>query len=147
MVTDMRDAGAMPKGLRVSLSVIDYGMLLYWSISALSALGIIRLSGEYMYAGYGDPMMGAWNWSFAPLDIIFAITGLYAVKLARRGDARWHSLALISLSLTFCAGLMAIAFWAIIGFFDLSWWLPNVLLMVIPAFWMVRLLAENSANP
>ena len=139
MVADMSFASPMPSGLRNSLRVIDYGMLIYWMLSGLSALGIIQLSGQYMYAGYGDPVMEAWNWSFAPLDMLFALSGLYAVSVARSGTARWQPFALVSFSLTFCAGLMAISFWAIIGFFDPFWWVPNIALMVIPAYWIFRI--------
>ena len=143
MVAHLSPRLIMPIGLRYSLRVIDYGMLLYWSMSSLSALGIIRLPGRYMYAGFGDPIMAAWNWSFAPLDILFAITGIYSIHLANKGDEKWHPAAVVSLTLTFCAGLMAIAFWTMIGFFDPWWWIPNLALMIVPLFWLARLFARQ----
>jgi hypothetical protein len=42
----------------------------------------------------------------------------------------------LSLALTSCSGLMAISFWAIRGDFDLSWWLPNLFLLVYPLFFL-----------
>ena len=95
-----------------------------------------------MYAGYGTPMIDAWNWSFAPLDIAFAITGLVSVRLAGAGDARWRSWAIISLVLTMCAGGMAVGFWALLGSFDLSWWVPNLILLLAPLIWLPALLRQ-----
>jgi hypothetical protein len=92
-----------------------------------------------MYDGYGTPIVDAWNWSFAPLDILFAILGLAAVRLAQKQDPRWKMLAVASLSLTFCAGLMAIGFWAISGDYNPSWWIPNLVLMAVPAYWFFKL--------
>ena len=92
-----------------------------------------------MYDGYGLPVIDAWNWSFAPLDLGFAITGLASLRLAGKGDGRWAALAVISLALTFCAGLMAISFWAIRGEFNAGWWIPNLLLMAVAAYWLPRL--------
>eukprot|EP01035_Chromulina_nebulosa_P062655 gene62655-85681_t len=111
------------------LRTIDIGMLLYWGMAALACCGILHLPVSAMYDGYGTPMIDAWNWSFAPLDLSFALTGLASLALARRGDGRWRPLALVSLALTFCAGLMALSFWALRGEFALTWWLPNLLLV------------------
>jgi hypothetical protein len=36
------------------------------------------------------------------------------------------------LTLIFTAGFMAISFWANYGDYDLTWWLPNITLMLIP---------------
>lgn len=130
----------MPTGLRASLSITDVLMLLYWSLAALAAINLITLPVEAMYAGYGTPVIDAWNWSFAPLDLAFAATGLTSVHLARRGDGRWRGLALISLTLTLCAGGMAVTFWTLMGTFDLSWWLPNLALLLLPMRWLPRLL-------
>ena len=46
-------------------------------------------------------------------------------------------MALVSVVLTFCAGLMAVAFWTLRGDFDLGWWIPNLYLVVWP-LWAVR---------
>ena len=37
----------------------------------------------------------------------------------------------VSLSLMFCAGLMAISFWAIRGSYDLFWWGVNLWLILL----------------
>ena len=132
----------MPTGLRLSLAVVDITMLAYWSLAALALAGAITLPASNMYRGYGTPLIDAWNWSFAPLDVLFALTGLASVRLAARGDARWRGLAIVSLALTGCAGLMAIAFWALTGDFDVSWWIPNLLLRALPLYWLPRLIRE-----
>jgi Family of unknown function (DUF5360) len=146
VVAHLGPADTMPVGLVWSLRLIDYAMLIYWGVSALAGLSLLRLPPSYMYAGYGQPMMGAWNWSFAPLDLIFSLIGLFSLRLARRRDARWRSYTLISMSLTFCAGLMALAFWSIIGFFDASWWTPNLLLMLLGGYWVLRLASGMQAG-
>lgn len=129
----------MPMSLKWTFRIIDWSMLLYWSLISLAALRVITLPASVMYDGYGTPIIDAWNWSFAPLDILFALSGLMAVHLHRRGDPRWFALAISSLSLTFCAGLMAVSFWAIRGEFNPSWWIPNLLLMILPAYWFFKL--------
>jgi hypothetical protein len=74
-----------------------------------------------------------WNWSFFPLDIAASITGF--VDLRKSGS---YSLLFISLTLTMTAGGMAIAFWAFQGFFDPTWWIPNLLLFVFGLVGLVR---------
>lgn len=135
MVTDLMP----PRGLRLSMIVMDGGMALYWAVAALACVGVLKLPATAMYAGYGQPMIDAWNWSFAPLDIGFSVLGLISVALVRRGDPRWLTLAIVSLALAFCAGLMAISFWSLTGDFNPGWWLPNLLLMLVPGFWLLRL--------
>lgn len=141
MVADLSAAnsGAMPRNLALALLLIDGGMLLYWTISGLAALGLLNLPPDAMYAGYGMPMVAAWNWSFLPLDLLFSLSGLVSVRLARANLPLWRPMAIISLTLTFCAGLMAVAFWALIGFFDLGWWLSNLVLMIVPGYWLLRI--------
>ena len=48
----------------------------------------------------------------------------------------------MSLSLTFCAGLMAISFWAIRGDFDPTWWGVNLALMIWPLFYLRGLITR-----
>ncbi len=139
MVADL----SMPRGLPLTLRLLDMGMLLYWGVATLGCIGLLRLPREAMYAGYGTPLVDAWNWSFAPLDLAFALTGLAAVRLARRGDPRWRPIALISLALTFCAGLMAISYWGLTGEFDLAWWLPNLALIAAALWWLPRLIGTR----
>lgn len=130
----------MPKGLALTLRLIDWAMILYWSVMGLAALRIFSLPTEAMYDGYGEPVIDAWNWSFAPLDLGFAVAGLASLNFARKNDQRWVALAIISLALTFCAGLMAVGFWVIRGEFNASWWIPNLLLMMVPAYWLPKLI-------
>lgn len=132
---------AMPVGLASTLRVIDWAMILYWSVMGLACLNVFSLPASAMYDGYGQPVIDAWNWSFAPLDLGFAIAGLASLKLASKGDNRWLALALISLALTFCAGLMAVSFWAIKGEFNAAWWIPNLLLMAAPLYWLPKLVS------
>ena len=134
----------MPRGLRTTLRVVDGAMILYWAVSAMGVLGVIGLPKSMMYAGYGTPVIDAWNWSFAPLDLIFSGLGFVGIALCRRGDARWNSVVLVSLALTFCAGLMAVAFWAIRGEYDPGWWAPNLALMAVAVWGMVKLVVRNA---
>lgn len=140
MVADLK----MPRGLPLTLRIVDGSMLLYWGIAALACAGLLHLPTEAMYAGYGTPQVDAWNWSFAPLDLAFALTGLIAVRMARRGDQRWRPVALISLALTFCAGLMAVSYWALTNDFDPAWWLPNLALVGAALWWTPRLIGSRT---
>lgn len=117
------------------MRLVDGAMMIYWAIAALACANVVHLPGDVMYAGYGEPVIDAWNWSFAPLDLCFSALGLASLRLARRGDPRWLPLALVSLALTFCAGLMAVSFWALRSDFTLSWWLPNLALIAVAAWW------------
>ncbi|MFV8753154.1 DUF5360 family protein [Nannocystaceae bacterium ST9] len=67
-----------------------------------------------------------------PLDLLASFTGLGSLALARRGDPRWPLPTFASLAFTSAAGLNAIAFWALRGDFDPTWWGPNLLLAVGP---------------
>lgn len=125
----------MTSGLRRMMAITDGLMLLYWVVTALAAAGLIPLSSALLYKDYHDPVMVAWNWSFLPLDLGFSLLGLAALARSRRGQ-NWQGLAIISLTLTSCAGLMAIAFWLLRGDFDLQWWLPNLALALLPWIWL-----------
>ena len=115
----------------------DLGFIVYWSVTAF---GLVP--AEYTFAGYPDPVLVAWNWSFLPLDLLVSATGLTAVWVHRIGDRRWRDLVLISLVLTSGAGLQAISFWAIRGELDLTWWLPNLLLLLYPPLFIPGLLRQ-----
>ena len=138
---DARDA--MSLSLRLLMLVTDIGLLTYWLLTALAAFGLIGLPSEWWFSDYHNPIVVAWNWSFLPLDIILSITGLLSVRLAARNDARWLPCTLISLSLTVCAGLMAISFWAIRGEFDAVWWGCNLFLMLWPLPFLLALTAPG----
>ncbi|WP_062047345.1 DUF5360 family protein [Bacillus sp. JCM 19034] len=113
--------------------VIDISFILYFSATALTLI-----PAEYAYSDYTNPILVAWNWSFFPLDMVISITGLSAIYLHKKRNIAWKSLALISLVLTFCSGLMAISYWLIRLEFDLLWWLPNLALMIYPLFFIPR---------
>ncbi len=122
----------------------DLGMLLYWVITAAMALKLLNIPGEWLFKDYHDPRVVAWNWSFFPLDILFSITGLASLRMERQGHPNWKLMAVISLTLTMCAGLMAISYWAIMQDFDPTWWVPNLFLMLWPLPFLVLFLTERS---
>jgi len=117
--------------MKAMLGVTELAILAYWVLAGLSALNIITIPPEWMYSDYENPLVVAWNWSFFPLDVMFAVCGLLALY-GPFSKTRKMSLLIISLSLMFCAGLMAISFWAIRGEFDPLWWGMNIWLMALP---------------
>jgi hypothetical protein len=125
----------MSAGLRRALTLTDGLMLGYWALTALVAVHLLRLPPDALYKGYDQPALVAWNWSFMPIDIAFSVTGLSALRRSHAGRP-WHGLAIVSLTLTMCAGAMAIGFWALFGDFDAGWWIPNLLLLFGPLIWL-----------
>lgn len=121
----------------------DIGMLLYWAVTAAMALKLLDIPGDWFFKDYHDPRVMAWNWSFFPLDILLSVTGLAALRMESAGHSGWKLMAAVSLTLTFCAGLMAIAYWLIVQDFDLSWWLPNLFLMLWPLPFLYRLVRQG----
>ena len=117
---------------RLLMSVTDFGMLIYWAITAAMALGIAAIPSEWLFKDYYDARVVAWNWSFFPLDILLSLTGLWALHLERHKQREWRIWSAVSMTLTVCAGLMAISYWSILGDFDLAWWAPNLFLMLWP---------------
>ena len=114
--------------------ITDIGFILYWLLTALQLIPL-----EYAFNDYKNPILVAWNWSFFPLDMAISFTGLYALWLSGRGQS-WQGWALVSLTLTFVAGLNALAFWAVRGEFEAQWWIPNLYLMLYPLWFIPRLL-------
>ena len=135
----------MGRRLAIALAVTDLLFLAYWATAALSVARLLPLPPQLMYAGYGEARVTAWNWSFLPLDLAFSVVGLFAVRAARRDDPLWRPLALISLILTQVAGLMAVGYWALMGEFDPSWFLPNLALVVWPVFFLPGLICDLAA--
>jgi hypothetical protein len=127
------------------MAITDLGMLTYWSVTALVGLDIVQIPTEYLFKDYNNPRVIAWNWSFLPLDLLLSLSGLLALHLERRNDRRWVAVAIISLVLTHCAGLMAIAYWAILGEISWSWWLPNLFLMLWPLPFLFHLISAQKA--
>jgi hypothetical protein len=103
---------------------------------------LVDIPSEWLFKNYDDPQIVAWNWSFFPIDILLSVTGLVALKLEKNGDQLWRAWALVSLTLTVCAGLMAISFWAFVGDFDIAWWLPNLFLMLWPLPFIFKLTSD-----
>lgn len=116
---------------KIALSVTEIGMLTYWGFAGLLALGFITIDPALMYSDYSDPIIVAWNWSFFPIDVLFAVLGLISRFAKIRIDTK-NTLATISLALMFCAGLMAVSFWTLTNSFDPTWWAANIWLMVLP---------------
>jgi hypothetical protein len=132
----------MDRRLALALSATDLLFLAYWAAASASQFGLIAIPAAWLYAGYDQPRVVAWNWSFLPLDVAFSATGLAAVAAARRGDPLWRPLCLVSLTLTIVAGLMAVSYWTLLGEFDPSWFLPNLALVVWPLFFLPRLVCD-----
>ena len=132
----------MDRKLATALGVTDLLFIAYWALALASLVGLVHLPPDFMYAGYGEPRVTAWNWSFLPLDLAFSGVGLFAVRASRRGDPLWRPLALISLILTQVAGLMAVGYWALMREFDPSWFLPNLAVVIWPAAFLPRLVCE-----
>nr|WP_299422876.1 DUF5360 family protein [uncultured Emticicia sp.] len=123
------------KTLRYIFLVTDIGFIIYWLITLLKFI-----PDEYLYQDYTNELLIAWNWSFFPLDICVSFTGLLSLYLWEKQNDSWEKLALISLILTFCSGLQAISFWIIRKDFDITWWLPNLFLVIYPLFFIHKIL-------
>tara|TARA_R110002074_G_C12527024_1_gene664576 strand:- start:221 stop:622 length:402 start_codon:yes stop_codon:yes gene_type:complete len=132
----------MPRVLKILIITTDIQFLLYWVLSALYLAGLITLPEEMLFANYHDGRVFAWNWSFLPLDLVFSISGLLAVRAAARGDRLWRSLAMMSLLLSSAAGGMAISYWIILSEYNLSWFLPNLILFLWPLPFLRQLIKE-----
>ncbi len=126
----------MMRRIRPFFLFTDISFMLYW---AITLIGLIPES--YLFKDYHDPILMAWNWSFLPIDLAISASGFASLVLHRRGDSRWRSVALISLVLTFCSGLQALAFWSLRGDFDPAWWLANGYLLLYPLLFIPQLLA------
>jgi hypothetical protein len=118
--------------LRRLMFATDISLLAYWFLTACAAAGLVAVPADWLFPHYNDPLVVAWNWSFLPLDLVLSIAGLRSVQLAARKDDRLRHYAFVSLSLTVCAGLMALSFWAIQREFDPIWWGLNLYLMLWP---------------
>lgn len=129
------------KTLKYFFFLVDIGFIIYWGITYFEAL-----PSEYLYSDYKNPMMVDWNWSFFPLDLCISFTGLTSYWQYRKGNKNWKNLALISLILTFTSGLQAIAFWAIRGDFDITWWGMNLFLMIYPLFFIPQFFSPKEAT-
>jgi len=118
--------------LRLLKSMTEIAMIGYWLLAGAHALGLISIDPALMYSDYENPLVVAWNWSFFPIDIAFAITGLTA-KFGPVSGRLKFKLETVAAVLMLCAGLMAVSFWTITGDFSPSWWAMNVWLIAIGA--------------
>lgn len=118
--------------------VTDISFILYWLITALHLI-----PNEYLFKDYDNPILVAWNFSFLPLDLLISFTGLISLFLYQKHKKSWKKVALISLVLTFCSGLQAIAFWTLRLDFDLTWWLPNLFLLIYPIFFILQIISNK----
>lgn len=134
----------MVKRMRPFVLVTDLGFILYWSVSLLILLGFEVVPEAWLFKDYDDPIIYAWNWSFFPLDMVLSGCGLLALRRHARDDPSWRGLAAFSLALTFCAGFMAICFWAIRLDFDPSWWAANLFLAIWPLFFLPGLVRADT---
>jgi len=125
--------------LRPLMLLTDLGFLTYWLVTVLHLI-----PASYLFRDYSEPLVVAWNWSFLPLDLLISATGLGALTLERRRQPLWKGLALISLTLTSCSGLMAIAFWTIRADFSASWWISNGFLLLYPLGFIPGLLRKGT---
>lgn len=140
-----RPTGGMSLLLAWALAITDFSFLLYWGVAALHALALIQIPQDWLYANADDARVVAWNWSFFPLDVAFSLTGLAAVRQARKGASAWRPLALISLILTMVAGGMAVGYWVLLGEFDPFWIGANAVLLIWPVFFLGGLVRQLSA--
>lgn len=121
------------RGLKSIFLIVDIGFIIYWAITVLHLI-----PAEYLFEDYHDPLLVAWNWSFFPLDLLISATGLSSLYLRSRQNPRWQGLMLVSLVLTTCSGLQAVAFWAMRLEFDPMWWIPNLFLLLYPLVYIPR---------
>lgn len=126
------------KSLRYLFLFVDISFILYWIITAYELI-----PAEYLYNDYTNEILVNWNWSFLPLDFLVSATGFYSIYLFDKGDASWKNVAIISLAFTSASGLQAISYWTLAGDFDLSWWIPNLFLLIYPIFYLPRLIKKE----
>ncbi len=129
--------------VRILTTVTEILMLLYWLLAGAMALDLIYIDPSLMYSDYQNPLVVAWNWSFFPIDLAFAVIGLSARFSSFSGQFRLK-LQLIASTLMFCAGLMAVSFWTLTGDFNATWWGMNIWLIVLGLVNLLRGLSVQS---
>ena len=123
--------------LKIATMFTELSMLIYWILAAALSLGLVSINPSLMYSDYQNPLVIAWNWSFFPIDVAFAVIGLTARFSVKDGSLRFK-LEVIAGVLMLCAGLMAISYWTITGDFDPTWWGMNLWLIILGATNVVR---------
>lgn len=131
----------MSKSLRILLLVTDFFFILYWLVTLFHLI-----PEEYLYQDYQNELLVIWNWSFFPLDLLISVTGFICLYLFKINNEKWRAFALVSLTLTSCSGLQAIAFWTIKLDFDLMWWIPNLFLLLYPLYFIPKIITSKHQN-
>jgi len=126
------------RALKIVFTLVDVGFVAYWICASLHLF-----PQQFLFKDYDNPILRAWNFSFLPLDLLVSGSGLGSVWCHARGRWYWQPLALISLTLTMCSGLQAVAFWALRGDFDPMWWGPNLFLLIYPLVFLPVVLREK----
>lgn len=129
------------RALKINFYIVDIGFIIYWIITYFHLI-----PAQLLFPDYENKLLVIWNWSFLPLDALITISGITALALERKSNPLWKNFALMSLCFTMSSGLMAIAFWSIQGWFDISWWLPNLYLMLYPLAFLRRFLKPGAAG-
>ena len=129
----------LTKSQKAIVWVIDIGFIVYWSLIILRVL-----PPEVMFEGYEKPEVQAWNWSFLPLDIAAAVTGIVG-QTAKRCDST--VLLTSSLVLTSVAGGMALSYWVVLGYFDILWWAPNLVLFLFQLWPLYCFITNPGTRP
>ena len=128
------------------LTITEVGMLLYWVFATLVFFKLISVDPALMYSDYQNEIIVAWNWSFFPIDVLFAILGLLSRYVFKATQTKQVA-SIVSLSLMFCAGLMAISFWIFNQSFDLFWWAINIWLMVLSSIFLINYFTADAEVP
>ena len=124
--------------MKVLMLGTDIGFVLYWLITVFHLI-----PAELLFRDYTNPILVHWNWSFLPLDLLISATGLTALWLYRKQNPVWRIPAIVSLTLTSVSGLQAIAFWLFAQDFNMTWWAPNLFLLLYPLFFLPRLVTQT----
>lgn len=135
----------MSRALMLAILITDLAFALYWVVSAALLAGLVDVPEAYLFSGYHDRHLMAWNWSFLPLDLAATAFGAWAI-LASRQKREWRTLAAVSLALWSTAGGTAIAYWTLMAEFDPSWFLPNLLVFVWPLVFLPKLVCAPTSS-
>lgn len=120
------------------LVLVDAGLLLYWFMVITDLF-----PKDLRFRDYSNEIVQAWNWSFFPLDVAAALVVFLGAFLMNRKIAAGELVLMFGLTLTFCAGFMAISFWAYYGDFEIFWWGANSILMIVPLLVFANMVYEK----
>lgn len=129
----------LSRPVKLTLVLTDAGLLLYW-VAIILAL----MPDEMKFRDYSNSIVQAWNWSFFPLDLLASASVFLGVFLIGRRPRIADMVVMVGLTLTFCAGFMAISFWAFSGDFDLFWWSSNSWLMAVAVLGFINMARQRT---